>query len=930
MNGSLSTGTKLGRYEIRSKIGEGGMGEVYLAEDTQLHRPVALKILPGELAANRDRMRRFEQEATAAAALNHPNIAHIYEIGSQDEIHFIAMEFIEGTTLGQKIHREQTSLTRLLKYLTQVAEGLAKAHSAGIVHRDLKPDNIMISADDYAKVLDFGLAKLVEPQKPWATEAGSSGESATAILAEHSTPGMVMGTIGYMSPEQAQGRVREIDHRSDIFSFGCILYEAATGRKAFNGADTLDSLHKIVHQPTPEIAESNPGAPSDLQRIVRRCLAKEPDKRYHSIKDVAIELDEIGQALKGIDESHYAAQRGSGGDVPSAVGSRRPTHNSWQTAADNTPTEVGRSTSSAEYLATGIRRHKLGVAVAGLALLVATGGIVFAIYKLWQREKPAAPFAQVKITKLTASGKVTQGVLLPDGRQVVYVVNEGGRRSLWLRQIATVSDVPLDTPEDMQFWGMTVSPDGNFLYSAYGVGGRANNRDLYQMSILGGAPKKVIENIDSPVSFSPDGKQFSFVRNHPGESALMVANSDGTAERKVAARTPPNTFGNMFNGAVAWSPDGKRIASIAINFDSAGRFMNVVEVPVGGGEERPINSRRWVQLNRLTWLRDGSGLVMTGMPQPSESDQVWFISYPDGEARKITNDLNNYGSVSVSADGQILMTVQEDLATNIWVAPGGDKSRATQITSSVSGGEGAAGVAWTPDGKIVYHSVVGGVEDLWVMNADGSDRRQLTADDTADRRPAVSSDGRYLVFASESSGLQSIWRMDRDGRNRKQLISSRGNVPQANAEWVVYQMGRRLWKVSIDGGEPIQLGEPNMLSPAVSPDGKLVACSFEPPGAPAKLAILPIEGGPPIKIFEPNLRLPAEIHWSPDGRSITYVSHQNGVSDIWGQSLDGGEPKKLTDFKVSEIFAFDWSRDNKLVVSHGSRFSDVFLIRNVK
>src|SRR5437588_418407 len=239
----LSSGIRLGRYEIRSKIGEGGMGEVYLAEDTRLHRKVALKILPINVAANQDRMRRFEQEATAAASLNHPNIAHIYEIGEAEDVNFIAMEFVEGKTLREKIHLERTELTKLLRYLQNVAEGLAKAHAAGVVHRDLKPDNIMITGDGHAKILDFGLAKLIE-QRPPATSAQGSSEVDTAMMPQHSTPGTVIGTVGYMSPEQAQGRTDEIDHRSDIFSFGCILYEAATRKRAFAGKDALDSLHK--------------------------------------------------------------------------------------------------------------------------------------------------------------------------------------------------------------------------------------------------------------------------------------------------------------------------------------------------------------------------------------------------------------------------------------------------------------------------------------------------------------------------------------------------------------------------------------------------------------------------------------------------------------------------------------------------------------
>src|SRR6184192_4226022 len=265
---TLIAGIKLGRYEIRSKIGEGGMGEVYLGEDMQLRRRVALKILPLEVASNKDRMRRFEQEATAAAALNHPHIAHIYEIGESESTHFIAIEHIDGDTLRDKIHRDKAPLQKLLKYLTQVAEGLTKAHGAGIVHRDLKPDNIMITRDDYAKILDFGLAKLIEPQGPVGSDRAASSEVGTAIGAQHSLAGMVMGTAGYMSPEQAQGKVEQIDHRSDIFSFGCILFEAVTGQKPFADESIIKSLHKVIYEPAPPISDLNPSAPAELQRIV--------------------------------------------------------------------------------------------------------------------------------------------------------------------------------------------------------------------------------------------------------------------------------------------------------------------------------------------------------------------------------------------------------------------------------------------------------------------------------------------------------------------------------------------------------------------------------------------------------------------------------------------------------------------------------------
>src|SRR5262245_2338546 len=353
------------------------MGEVYLAQDTKLERTVALKLLPAEVAANRDRMERFVREAKAAAALNHPNIAHIYEIGESEGINFIAMEFIDGPTLREKIHKERTELRKLLRFLQHVAEGLARAHAAGIVHRDLKPDNIMITQDGHAKILDFGLAKLTGRYRDEETRGhGDEGETLIAVSPlppvpaspdPITSPGLVMGTVGYMSPEQAQGKTKDIDQRSDIFSFGCILFEACTGKKPFEGESVIKSLHMVVYEQPPLIADLNPSAPPELQRIVRRCLAKDPDERYQSIKDVAIELKELRRDLEGagIDTTVPPPPRSTTAGATEFTGAENisPT---VSTPSSSLETRA----SSAEYVVTGMKQHKLAVGIVALALLV--------------------------------------------------------------------------------------------------------------------------------------------------------------------------------------------------------------------------------------------------------------------------------------------------------------------------------------------------------------------------------------------------------------------------------------------------------------------------------------------------------------------------------------------------------------------------------
>src|SRR6266511_2432258 len=374
MTETLTANSTISHYRIVSKIGAGGMGVVYLAQDTKLDRKVALKILPADLASNRDRMDRFVREAKSAAALSHPNIAQIFEIGEHDGTHFIAMEFIDGVTVREKIHRERTELRKLLRYLQHVAEGLAEAHAAGIVRRDLKPDNIMITRDGHAKILDFGLAKLIERQP--VPDADSS-ELSTAVMPHHSIPGTVMGTDGYMSPEQAQGKTKEIDQRSDIFSFGCILFEAATGKKPFEGKSVIKSLHMVIYEPAPPITDLNPSAPADLQRIVRRCLAKEADERYQSIKEVAIELKELRRDLAAAGDLDVTVTPTT---KSNATAEASATEVASQTAGDSTSGSasgqrllLSSQPSSAEYLVTEIKQHKRAALI---ALLIQAGGVV--------------------------------------------------------------------------------------------------------------------------------------------------------------------------------------------------------------------------------------------------------------------------------------------------------------------------------------------------------------------------------------------------------------------------------------------------------------------------------------------------------------------------------------------------------------------------
>ncbi|CAN5536470.1 hypothetical protein BH20ACI3_BH20ACI3_34620 [soil metagenome] len=940
----LSPGCYLDRYEILSLLGTGGMGEVYLARDTKLDRTLALKILPAEFATDGERMRRFVQEARAAAALNHPHIAHIYEIGEANGTHFIAMEYVNGETLREKIHRDHAPLPKLLTYLTQVAEGLTKAHAAGVVHRDLKPDNIMVTRDGYAKILDFGLAKLVE--RPERKTDAASSEVVTQLLPQHSLQGMVMGTLGYMSPEQAQGKIKEIDHRSDIFSFGCILYEAATGQRAFDGKDALDSLHKIVYAPTPQIRDVKATAPNELQRIVRRCLAKDAEKRYQAMKDVAIELEELQQELKGIAESEYSVEPALSTGLDLSKSGRADTVSNPQPITGAVQVGTSRSTSSAEYIVGEIKRYKKGAILLVVMFVLGLAGFAFLLSQILgdrtaqgepTAQPPRAPSREMKIARLTTNGKAQTATISPDGKFLAYVENVGEQQSLWTKQIATNSNVQIVEPAVRSYFGLTFTPDGNYVYYA------AKDRSapvlsIYRVPTLGGTADMILNQGGETITFSPDGRQFAFVRydGNTTESALMIANADGTGERKLASRLGHEWF--TPNGP-AWSPDGALIAC-GIGDDRKDRQMTMAAVNVSDGTLKELTPQRWDNIARATWLTDGRGVVFCGRDSKTDAaQQIWQISYPGGEARGITHDLNSYSDVSITADSNTLVAAQRDLTTGVWVSPNADVNRARQLTSGHS--DGAGGVAWTPDGRIVYTSTASGNTEIWIMNQDGTEQQQLTNDSYLKTALAVSPDGRYVIFVSERAGVH-LWRINLNGSNATQL--THGNYDSnpcvtPDGQCVVYSSyssGKlALWKVAVNGGVPVQLTDVASTKPGISPDGKLIVCFFYDTQAnnAMRVMVLPFDGGAALRTFD----LPQTVYedsaprWMPDGRTLTYIDQRGGSLNLWSQPFDGGSPKQLTDFKQGGILLREWSGNGKQVaIVRGASTNNAVLISNFR
>ncbi|HJZ81114.1 MAG TPA: LpqB family beta-propeller domain-containing protein, partial [Pyrinomonadaceae bacterium] len=733
----------------------------------------------------------------------------------------------------------------------------------------------------------------------------------------------------------------QIDQRSDVFSFGCILYEAITRRKAFEGKDAIDSLNKIIREQPTAISESHAETPYDLQRIVRRCLAKDPEDRYQTIKEVAIELRDVRRDLQtrtGIDTTVSPPKEfgvpPSGGQLSSAT---------------SLPSGDGTSSthpSSAEYIVSRIRQHRVAATIAAGLLVLAVVAIGIALYKFIGSKKSVASLPAPKLQRLTTSGKASDAAISPDGKYVAHVKSDAGQQSLWLRQVATTSDTQIVSPSLQSYFGITFSKDGDYIYYALGESNSPSSRTLYQVGTLGGASRKIIENVASPITLSPDGTRLAFISRDVAdrETALVVANADGTGARQVAARKRPNNFSS---GGPSWSPDGKLIASGVLNSELVGG-TTVIAVEVESGAERQITSQKWCTncVGQVAWLADGSGLLLLVLDPGPRSVQLWHISYPDGEVRKVTNDdLNNYSHVSLTADSSVLVTVQTEIAAGVWVTPQADTSRARQISSGRY--DGQLGVAWMPGGKIIYTSRESGLTDIWSMDQDGKDQKQLTAHAATNLDPWATPDGRYIIFSSTrksaSRSLRSIWRMDTDGGNLKQLTGGPGGrFPQSSPDgrWVVFSPPRLgllgAWKVSIDGGEPMQLTDKWTSNPTVSLDGSLVACWYrdDQPNTLTKVAIIPFTGGDPIKVLDlPRLSFTSDagLRWTPDGRALTYIDTINGVSNIWSLPLDGGKPVQLTDFKTDQIFWFDFSRDGKqLALSRGTQTSDVILIRDFK
>jgi Tol biopolymer transport system component len=836
------------------------MGEVYEARDEHLDRSIALKILPPELVQNDDRVRRFVQEAKSASGLNHPNIVTIYDIGhtepsqsqeggeteSAGPVHFIAMELVRGRTLRDKIHHEQAPLKELLRWLAQSAEGMAKAHAAGIVHRDLKPENIMISNDGFAKILDFGLAKL--------TERKVSGEGVGSVAAtdvRHKTrEGTVLGTVGYMAPEQVQGKV--VDERSDIFSFGCILYEATTRQRPFDADSDIETMHQIITAQPTAVIEVNPDAPSELRKLIRRCLAKDPDKRYQSMKDLSLELFDLVEEFDQLSVS--AASRSSGsGDAAPIVSAR------------------------SRWILPG------AIALAGLALAAA---VYFALRPRTAAAPAATGALNAKFTQLTDLGGLEdQPSLSPDGLYVAYAADPAPdvpRSDIFLLRVGGRNPINLTqgSPDNDEM--PAFSPDGQWIAFRSGRGGGG----IYLMGATGESVRRIADFGYNP-SWSPNGKQIvvsteggNNPRGRTTTAQLWIVDVQGGAKKKI------------FDGDAVqpqWSPDGKRIAFWSLPYSQRGQ-RDISTIPAEGGKPVQITDDPALDWSPA-WSGDGKTLFFAS--DRGGSMNLWRVPIDPstgaaaGAAQALTTPSSWSGEISVARAAPRIVFASLAGEINIHklafepagaIASSSDTAVTTGTTLFLEADP-------SPDGSQVATRSWSGQEDIYLVRPDGTGLRKVTDDPAKDRGPRWSPDGKQIAFYSDRSGRYEIWVIDPEGGNLRQVTKTEGRslwfpTWSPDGKKVAVSNEQRATIFDLTQPWPVTKGEP--LAPMAeglvmevsdwSPDGRYLV-GFSRKGAEEwnGLWVYSVESRSYEKITDTGSSYPSRPAWLADSRRFVFA-----------------------------------------------------------
>jgi eukaryotic-like serine/threonine-protein kinase len=904
------------------------MGIVYEAEDILLGRRAALKFLPDEVAHEPQALARFQREARAASSLNHPNICTIYEIGEEEKRWFIAMELLDGISLDLALANKSAPLDKLLDWGIQVSDALDAAHAKGIVHRDLKPSNIFLTKRGQLKVLDFGLAKMADPA---LDAADLTSPNLTASLPSPLTsPGLAIGTIAFMSPEQARGT--DLDARSDLFSLGTILYQMATGRMPFAGKTSAVIFDAILNREPSAVSELNVSLPLELQRIVGKCLEKNPDLRYQHASELRVDLkrlqrDSTAAQFRGIsDSSQTLAETHSAPANSTPVPADELGHSSVPPASSSKRLSLASSQIVKAASGTGF---VIG-SVFAIAILAAAA---FGIYELLHR--PARlPFQNMAMTRMTSAGDNWAAAMSPDGKYLATLRREtDGRDSLWMQHLATSSSTQIVAPGDTAILDVALSPDGDYVYFRSRPALSATN-DLYRVPVLGGSLALIVHDIDSTPSFSPALGRFCFMRYNRSENKqwLISVNADGS-DPKVIFSGSGSTYSKP-----AWSPDGKHIVA-------GEEKVGVVSDLVVFDAARGIASHFFTLADQvfsvqfLAWTPDGHGVIVVYRNIAIGGAQIAHISYPEASFHHVTNDLNWYGPVSLSADGKTISTVLTTVDEEVDVFAG--TGHTINESKAISLGP-AFWLDWVNNDQLVLSRAdYSGIQLLSV----GSGQRKTLLSGEVGAYDIDRCGPSAVVFTgspTKASIITRIYALDLAGGSPRQVTSGTGDQFQRctpdGKELIYFSFeDSSIHKISMQGGKAEILVSrdrhpDNQFS--ITSDGKeLVVIMRAQVKEGPEINFLSIDTGQVTRRI-PIAESAERSQVTSDGKNIAFLIRERGVDNLWLQPVAGGEPNRLTDFHLTRstsqgIQSYAWSPDGKrLAIARRLSKGDVVLLQD--